>query len=66
MKKLFENLNPNGAMLAFVNMTKKKIAMLGHLMYDGHNNCPYNYYGLIAQRTWVFTPMGTMPTSWTI
>jgi hypothetical protein len=27
MKKLFENLNPNGAMLAFANMMKNKIAI---------------------------------------
>ncbi len=66
MKKLFENLNPNGAMLAFVNMMKKKIAMLEQLMYDGHNNCPFNDYVLVVQRTWGSTPLGIMLTSWTI
>jgi hypothetical protein len=29
-------------------------------MYDGHNNWPFNDYGLVAHRTWGFTPMGNM------
>jgi acyl-[acyl-carrier-protein] desaturase len=66
MKKLFENLDPNGAILTFVYMMKKKIVMPKHLMYDGHNNHPFNDYGLVAQKTWGFTPVGTMLTSWTI
>jgi hypothetical protein len=45
---------------------KKKIAMLGQLMYDGHNNCPFNDYVLVVQRTWGSTPLGIMLTSWTI
>ncbi|KAG0601861.1 hypothetical protein M758_11G143800 [Ceratodon purpureus] len=37
VEKLFE-LDPDGAMLSFADMMRKKIAMPAHLMYDGQND----------------------------
>ncbi|KAG0580772.1 hypothetical protein M758_4G207400 [Ceratodon purpureus] len=54
VEKLFE-LDPDGAMLAFADMMKKKIAMPAHLMYDGQNDHLFDDFSLVAQRTGVYT-----------
>lgn len=54
VEKLFE-LDPDGAMLAFSDMMKKKIAMPAHLMYDGQNEHLFDDFSLVAQRTGVYT-----------
>jgi acyl-[acyl-carrier-protein] desaturase len=54
VEKLFE-IDPNGAMLAFADMMKKKISMPAHLMYDGQNEHLFDDFSLVAQRTGVYT-----------
>lgn len=54
VEKLFE-LDPDGAMLAFADMMKKKISMPAHLMYDGVNDHLFDDFSLVAQRTGVYT-----------
>jgi acyl-[acyl-carrier-protein] desaturase len=54
VEKLFE-LDPDGAMLSFADMMKKKIAMPAHLMYDGQNDHLFDDFSLVAQRTGVYT-----------
>jgi len=54
--KLFE-LDPNGAMLSFQEMMKKKITMPAHLMYDGVNVNLFDDYSSVAQRCGVYTAM---------
>jgi len=54
VEKLFE-LDPEGAMLAFADMMRKKISMPAHLMYDGQNEQLFDDYSLVAQRTGVYT-----------
>lgn len=52
--KLFE-LDPNGAMLPFLEMMKKKITMPAHLMHDGENDSLFDDYAAVAQRCGVYT-----------
>ncbi|XP_024372088.1 stearoyl-[acyl-carrier-protein] 9-desaturase, chloroplastic [Physcomitrium patens] len=54
VEKLFE-LDPDGAMLAFADMMRKKISMPAHLMYDGENEHLFDDFSLVAQRTGVYT-----------
>ncbi|KAG0557668.1 hypothetical protein KC19_9G071200 [Ceratodon purpureus] len=54
VEKLFE-LDPDGAMLSFADMMRKKIAMPAHLMYDGQNDHLFDDFSLVAQRTGVYT-----------
>ncbi|CAK9228848.1 unnamed protein product [Sphagnum troendelagicum] len=54
VEKLFE-LDPDGAMLAFADMMRKKISMPAHLMYDGQNEHLFDDFSLVAQRTGVYT-----------
>jgi acyl-[acyl-carrier-protein] desaturase len=54
MSKLFE-LDPNGAISAFVTMMKKKIIMPATLMDDGSNNSNYLNYSNITQKIGVYT-----------
>ena len=54
VEKLFE-LDPDGTMLAFADMMRKKISMPAHLMYDGQNEHLFDDFSLVAQRTGVYT-----------
>eukprot|EP00249_Psilotum_nudum_P013713 c24469_g2_i1 orf=313-1599(-) len=54
VEKLFE-IDPNGAMLAFEDMMRKKIAMPAHLMYDGEDQHLFEHFSLVAQRLGVYT-----------
>lgn len=54
VEKLFE-IDPDGAMLAFADMMRKKISMPAHLMYDGQNDHLFDDFSLVAQRTGVYT-----------
>jgi acyl-[acyl-carrier-protein] desaturase len=54
VEKLFE-LDPDGAMLAFADMMRKKISMPAHLMYDGQDEQLFDNFSLVAQRIGVYT-----------
>jgi acyl-[acyl-carrier-protein] desaturase len=54
VEKLFE-LDPDGAMLAFADMMRKKISMPAHLMYDGQDEHLFDNFSLVAQRIGVYT-----------
>lgn len=54
--KFFE-LDPNGAMLSFEEMMKKKIIMPAHLMHDGENESLFDDFSSVAQRCGVYTAM---------
>jgi acyl-[acyl-carrier-protein] desaturase len=53
-EKLFE-IDPDGAMTAFEDMMRKKIAMPAHLMFDGRDPDLFSKFSAIAQRTGVYT-----------
>ncbi|GLJ25040.1 hypothetical protein SUGI_0479250 [Cryptomeria japonica] len=54
VEKLFE-IDPDGAMLAFEDMMKKKINMPAHLMYDGQDNNLFDHFSAVAQKLGVYT-----------
>lgn len=54
VEKLFE-LDPNGTMLCFEDMMRKRISMPARLMYDGCDENLYDKYSLVTQRTGVYT-----------
>ncbi|KAH7290914.1 hypothetical protein KP509_30G069200 [Ceratopteris richardii] len=54
VEKLFE-LDPDGTMLCFEDMMRKKISMPAHLMYDGCDSEIFNNFSTIAQKTGVYT-----------
>ncbi|BBN03565.1 acyl-[acyl-carrier-protein] desaturase [Marchantia polymorpha subsp. ruderalis] len=54
VEKLFE-VDPDGAMLAFGDMMRKKIAMPAHLMYDGVDQNLFSNFSMVAQRTGTYT-----------
>ncbi|XP_022722030.1 stearoyl-[acyl-carrier-protein] 9-desaturase, chloroplastic-like [Durio zibethinus] len=54
LEKLFE-IDPDGAVLAFADMMKKKITMPAHLMYDGQDGNLFEHYSSVAQRIGVYT-----------
>ncbi|KAL2645307.1 hypothetical protein R1flu_012894 [Riccia fluitans] len=54
VEKLFE-VDPDGAMLAFGDMMRKKIAMPAHLMYDGVDRNLFTNFSMVAQRTGTYT-----------
>jgi acyl-[acyl-carrier-protein] desaturase len=54
VEKLFE-IDPDGTMLAFADMMRKKVSMPAHLMYDGQNEHLFDNFSLVAQRTGVYT-----------
>ncbi|KAL2632262.1 hypothetical protein R1flu_016948 [Riccia fluitans] len=54
VEKLFE-VDPSGAMLAFGDMMRKKIAMPAHLMYDGVDRNLFDNFSTVAQRTGTYT-----------
>lgn len=54
IEKLFE-IDPDGTVLAFADMMKKKISMPAHLMYDGRDDNLFEHFSLVAQRLGVYT-----------
>ncbi|GKU85683.1 hypothetical protein SLEP1_g316 [Rubroshorea leprosula] len=52
--KLFE-VDPNGTVLAFAHMMRRKITMPGEYMYDGCNDNLFMDYSAIAQGVGVYT-----------
>lgn len=54
VEKLFE-IDPDGTVLAFADMMKKKISMPAHLMYDGQDDNLFEHFSAVAQRLGVYT-----------
>ena len=54
MEKLLE-IDPDTTMVAFEDMMRKKVAMPGHLMYDGHDSNLFQHFSAVAQRVGVYT-----------
>ncbi|KAJ4969325.1 hypothetical protein NE237_016026 [Protea cynaroides] len=54
VEKLFE-IDPDGTILAFADMMRKKISMPAHLMYDGRDDYLFEHFSAIAQRLGVYT-----------
>lgn len=52
--RVFE-LDPNGALLAFTEMMKRKITMPAKLIYDGHNRNLFLHFSSVAQQIGVYT-----------
>ncbi|KAF6162256.1 hypothetical protein GIB67_008385 [Kingdonia uniflora] len=53
-EKLFE-VDPDGTMLAFADMMRKKIQMPAHLVYDGSDDNLFEHFSAVAQRLGVYT-----------
>ncbi|XP_050206850.1 stearoyl-[acyl-carrier-protein] 9-desaturase, chloroplastic [Mercurialis annua] len=54
VEKLFE-IDPDGTVLAFADMMRKKISMPAHLMYDGRDDNLFDNFSAVAQRLGVYT-----------
>lgn len=54
VEKLFE-IDPDGTVLAFADMMRKKISMPAHLMYDGRDDKLFEHFSSVAQRLGVYT-----------
>ncbi|XP_074582500.1 stearoyl-[acyl-carrier-protein] 9-desaturase, chloroplastic-like [Curcuma longa] len=54
VEKLFK-IDPQGTMLGFADMMKKKILMPAHLMYDGRDSNLFEHFSAVAQRLGVYT-----------
>ena len=54
VEKLFE-IDPDGTVLAFADMMRKKISMPAHLMYDGQDDSLFEHFSAVAQRLGVYT-----------
>lgn len=54
VEKLFE-IDPDGTVMAFADMMRKKISMPAHLMYDGRNDNLFDNFSSVAQRLGVYT-----------
>ncbi|XP_059655231.1 stearoyl-[acyl-carrier-protein] 9-desaturase, chloroplastic [Cornus florida] len=54
VEKLFE-IDPDGTVLAFADMMRKKISMPAHLMYDGRDDNLFEHFSAVAQRLEVYT-----------
>uniref|UniRef100_A0A0C9S957 Acyl-[acyl-carrier-protein] desaturase n=1 Tax=Wollemia nobilis TaxID=56998 RepID=A0A0C9S957_9CONI len=54
VEKLFE-IDPDGTVLAFEDMMRKKISMPAHLMYDGNDDNLFEHFSAVAQRLGVYT-----------
>jgi acyl-[acyl-carrier-protein] desaturase len=54
VEKLFQ-VDPDGAMQAFGDMMRKKIAMPAHLMYDGKDEKLFDRFSMVAQKTGTYT-----------
>ena len=54
VEKLFE-IDPDGTVMAFADMMRKKISMPAHLMYDGRDESLFDNFSSVAQRLGVYT-----------
>ncbi|PIA29634.1 hypothetical protein AQUCO_05800035v1 [Aquilegia coerulea] len=54
VEKLYE-IDPDGTILAFEDMMKKKISMPAHLMTDGEDDNLFDNFSAVAQRLGVYT-----------
>ncbi|CAL0313517.1 unnamed protein product [Lupinus luteus] len=54
VEKLFE-VDPDGTVVTFADMMRKKISMPAHLMYDGQDDNLFDNYSAVAQRLGVYT-----------
>ncbi|KAK1299793.1 hypothetical protein QJS10_CPB13g01673 [Acorus calamus] len=54
VEKLFQ-IDPDGALLVFEDMMRKKILMPGHFMYDGHDENLFEHFSAVAQRIGIYT-----------
>ncbi|OMO54445.1 Fatty acid desaturase, type 2 [Corchorus olitorius] len=54
VEKLFE-IDPDGTVVAFGEMMRKKITMPAHLMYDDHDPDIFEHFSAVAQRLGVYT-----------
>ncbi|KAG0480920.1 hypothetical protein HPP92_011778 [Vanilla planifolia] len=54
VEKLFE-VDPDGTILAFADMMRKKISMPAHLMFDGRDDNLFEHFSAVAQRLGVYT-----------
>ena len=54
VEKLFE-IDPDGTVLAFADMMRKKISMPAHLMYDGRDDNLFYNFCAVASRLGVYT-----------
>lgn len=54
VEKLFE-IDPEGTVLAFEDMMRKKVSMPAHLMYDGCDDNLFDHFSAVAQRLGVYT-----------
>ncbi|CAK9312441.1 unnamed protein product [Citrullus colocynthis] len=54
VEKLFE-IDPEGTVLAFEDMMRKKVSMPAHLMYDGRDDNLFDHFSAVAQRLGVYT-----------
>ncbi|KAG5395784.1 hypothetical protein IGI04_017598 [Brassica rapa subsp. trilocularis] len=54
VEKLLE-IDPDGTVVAFADMMRKKISMPAHLMYDGRDDKLFDNFSSVAQRLGVYT-----------
>uniref|UniRef100_A0A0D3C643 Acyl-[acyl-carrier-protein] desaturase n=1 Tax=Brassica oleracea var. oleracea TaxID=109376 RepID=A0A0D3C643_BRAOL len=54
VEKLLE-IDPDGTVVAFADMMRKKISMPAHLMYDGRDDNLFDNFSSVAQRLGVYT-----------
>uniref|UniRef100_A0A482N642 Acyl-[acyl-carrier-protein] desaturase n=1 Tax=Paeonia ludlowii TaxID=459176 RepID=A0A482N642_9MAGN len=54
VEKLFE-IDPDGTVISFADMMRKKISMPAHLMYDGRDDNLFENFSAVAQRLGVYT-----------
>ncbi|KAF3545320.1 hypothetical protein DY000_02002422 [Brassica cretica] len=54
VEKLF-GIDPDGTVVAFADMMRKKISMPAHLMYDGRDESLFDNFSSVAQRLGVYT-----------
>ncbi|XP_020596392.1 stearoyl-[acyl-carrier-protein] 9-desaturase, chloroplastic-like [Phalaenopsis equestris] len=54
IEKLFE-IDPDGTVIAFADMMKKKISMPAHLMFDGRDDNLFEHFSAVAQQLGVYT-----------
>ncbi|ERN18934.1 hypothetical protein AMTRI_Chr07g75900 [Amborella trichopoda] len=54
VEKLFE-IDPNGTLLVFEDLMRRKITMPGNLMYDGQDENLFEHFSSVAQRLEIYT-----------
>ncbi|KAM7460895.1 hypothetical protein LguiA_029016 [Lonicera macranthoides] len=61
VEKLFE-IDPNGTILSFADMIRKKNSMSAHLMYNGRDDNLFEHFSAVAQRLKVWLRDGKWMT----